>query len=155
MAAKKKPARKISAPALKKHRFNPRSKANLKPWQPGQSGNPAGRVKGSRNTLSEQYLSSVCAIYDECGDEAVREAVRRDPEVLIKVVTSLLPKKIDIDARSAVYVIGDRPLSADEWAEQFSETPPRVEAAGGTAGSPNKVPAPGGVLRGSKRRRKD
>src|SRR5262245_33082869 len=28
----------------------------LTPWKPGQSGNPAGRPKGSRNRLSEDFI---------------------------------------------------------------------------------------------------
>jgi hypothetical protein len=34
-----------------------KGKQGLKPpWQPGQSGNPKGRQKGSRNRLCEQFL---------------------------------------------------------------------------------------------------
>ena len=27
------------------------------PWKPGESGNPAGRPKGSRNKLSEEFVA--------------------------------------------------------------------------------------------------
>ena len=28
-----------------------------RPWKPGESGNPAGRPKGSRNKLSEEFIA--------------------------------------------------------------------------------------------------
>jgi hypothetical protein len=109
--------RKIGASAPKKHRLNERSKANLKPaWQPGQSGNPAGRQKGSRNKLSEQYLATVCAVYDECGDEIVREEIRRDPGAFVKMVMSLIPKKIEVEGNQVTfYAEVPKAASDDEW----------------------------------------
>ena len=29
------------------------------PWKPGESGNPAGRPKGSRNKLGEEFITEV------------------------------------------------------------------------------------------------
>lgn len=34
-----------------------KQRSNLKPFKPGQSGNPAGRPKGTRNKLSENFVA--------------------------------------------------------------------------------------------------
>lgn len=132
----KKPARKIGASAPKKHRTSERSKANLKPvWKPGESGNPAGRQKGSRNKLSEDVLRDFCALWEASGFDMLLKVAKSDPAMFARLAVSLIPKQLEVDARQAVYVIGDRPLSADEWANKHtdSEVPDRVEPAGRTA----------------------
>ena len=37
------------------------------PWKPGESGNPAGRPKGSRNKLSEEFVAEIYADWCEHG----------------------------------------------------------------------------------------
>lgn len=70
--------------------------SNLKPWQPGQSGNPTGRAKGSRNKLGEVFIQALHADFEAHG-ETVIEAVRKDkPAEYLKVVASLLPKQVEI-----------------------------------------------------------
>jgi Family of unknown function (DUF5681) len=46
-------------------------------FQPGQSGNPAGRPKGARNKLSECFLKALADDFDTNGI-AVIESVRND-----------------------------------------------------------------------------
>jgi uncharacterized protein DUF5681 len=38
------------------------------PWQPGQSGNPKGRVLGSRNRMSESFLEDLRATWEKRGN---------------------------------------------------------------------------------------
>jgi Family of unknown function (DUF5681) len=68
---------------------------NLRPpWQPGESGNPAGRPKGARSKLGEDFINALRADFEKHGIETV-EKVRVDrPADYIKVVASLLPKEI-------------------------------------------------------------
>jgi hypothetical protein len=65
-----------------------------RPFQPGQSGNPAGRPKGSRHRLSEAALAALCEDFEASGREAIERCRREDPGAYLRVVTSLLPKQI-------------------------------------------------------------
>ncbi len=40
---------------------------------PGHTANPHGRVPGSRNRLSEAFISALCADFEEHGAEAIAE----------------------------------------------------------------------------------
>lgn len=65
-------------------------------FKPGQSGNPAGRTKGSRNKLGEAFIEDMLADWQEHGT-AVIEAVRADkPDQYLKVVASILPKELNV-----------------------------------------------------------
>ena len=44
---------------------------NLKPFKPGQSGNPKGRPKGARNRLA-QFLEALEADFTKFGTQAYR-----------------------------------------------------------------------------------
>lgn len=69
-----------------------------KPWQfkPGQSGNPAGRAKGSRNKLGQAFVEALSDDFTAHG-KAVIQAVRVEkPAEYLKVVASLLPKQVEI-----------------------------------------------------------
>jgi hypothetical protein len=68
-----------------------------KPWQPGQSGNPAGRKPGARGKLSETFLQDLAACWQKNGVAALEKCATETPEVLIKVIASLLPKSIDLN----------------------------------------------------------
>lgn len=65
-------------------------------FQPGQSGNPNGRTKGSRNKLGEAFLKALSDDFDEHGASAIQKTRETKPEVYVKVVASLLPKRIEI-----------------------------------------------------------
>jgi hypothetical protein len=56
----------------------PLSKKSTGLWQPGQSGNPVGRPKGSRNRISAQKLAI---------EEALRDQLNMEmPEILLKAI---------------------------------------------------------------------
>ena len=70
-----------------------------KPWQfkPGQSGNPAGRPKGSRQKLAESFLADLAAHWSLNGKNALQEAYEKNPVEYVRVVASLLPKNVAVD----------------------------------------------------------
>lgn len=69
--------------------------ANLAPpWRPGQSGNPAGRQRGSRNKLSEDFFKALADDFAEHGIAALKAMRAERPSDYIKAVASLQSKEI-------------------------------------------------------------
>lgn len=69
----------------------------LTPWKPGQSGNPKGRAKGSRNKLAEAFVSDLYADWQEHGVAAIAQVRVERPHEYVKVVASILPKEVKIE----------------------------------------------------------
>jgi hypothetical protein len=65
------------------------------PWKPGQSGNPAGRKKGSRHKLSELLLSKLCADFEEHGEAVIKEVREKKPEAYLAAAVAILPKQVE------------------------------------------------------------
>jgi uncharacterized protein DUF5681 len=71
--------------------------ANRGQYKPGQSGNPAGRPKGSRNKLSESFLKALSDDFESNGIEVI-EKVRNDrPHEYLKIVATVLPKQMQLE----------------------------------------------------------
>lgn len=65
-------------------------------FKPGQSGNPAGRPKGARSKLGEQFLQDLYADWQKHGAEVVERVRDEKPDAYLKVVASILPKEIEL-----------------------------------------------------------
>lgn len=64
-------------------------------WQPGESGNPKGRPRGSRARLSEKLLSGLERIYDQKGDAGLKQWADRDPGQFYKTIAGVIPRKLE------------------------------------------------------------
>ena len=73
---------------------------NLKPFKPGQSGNPKGRPKGARNRLGTQFLEALEADFNKHGAQAIALVREKKPEVYMRVVADLLPKEANINVEA-------------------------------------------------------
>lgn len=68
-----------------------------KPFEPGQSGNPAGRPKGARSKLGEAFIEDMLADWEANGPAAIVTVRTDKPEVYLKVVASILPKDLNVN----------------------------------------------------------
>jgi hypothetical protein len=65
---------------------------NLKPWKPGQSGNPAGKPPGTRHAFSQGFIRDFALVWAEEGLEAVRKVARKSPERMFEDARLTIPK---------------------------------------------------------------
>ena len=79
-------------------------------FKPGQSGNPKGRKSGSRNALSEAFISAINQDFVEHG-VAVIKAVREDnPAAYLKIIASIVPKDLNINPGRTLEDMSDEDL---------------------------------------------
>jgi uncharacterized protein DUF5681 len=61
----------------------------------GHSGNPAGRPKGSRNKLGEQFIADLHNEWQRSGVAALKRVAEDDPVAFVRTVAGILPKELD------------------------------------------------------------
>lgn len=77
---------------------DPTDEEQSKPWlfKPGQSGNPNGRAKGSRNKLGEAFLEALHNDFKEHGVKAIIDMREDSPKDYVKVISSTLPAQLNV-----------------------------------------------------------
>ncbi|MEO1642142.1 MAG: hypothetical protein AAFR74_02320 [Pseudomonadota bacterium] len=65
-------------------------------FQKGNKASP-GRPKGSRNKLGEAFIADLFAAWERDGADAIQRVIRDKPDVFLKVVSTLIPKQVDIN----------------------------------------------------------
>jgi len=113
-------------------------------WQPGESGNPAGRMRGSRNRLSEAVISALLRDFSKHGEKAIAKVRRTQPAAYLKCLVLLVPREHKVEHSNPLKAMSDEEL--DEALAALRELlAKRAEAANvieGTA-KPVALPAPG------------
>jgi hypothetical protein len=79
-------------------------------WQRGQSGNPAGRLRGSRNALSEEVICALLRDFRQHGQKAVARVRRMQPAAYLKILALLVPREMKLEHSSAVKAMTDEQL---------------------------------------------
>lgn len=91
----------------------PQKQGLKKAWAEGQSGNPNGRPKGSRNKLGEAFIEALHNDFQDHGAAVIAKVRDEKPDQYLKVIASLLPKEVKI--------VDERELSNDELLERIRQ----------------------------------
>jgi Family of unknown function (DUF5681) len=79
-------------------------------WQPGVSGNPAGRLRGSRNALSEEVICALLRDFRQHGQKAVARVRRTQPAAYLKILALLVPREMKVEHSGGVKAMTDEQL---------------------------------------------
>lgn len=98
------------------------------PFQPGKSGNSAGRPKGTRNKLGEDFIAAISTDFAEHGPAVIARVRTEAPAAYLKVVASLMPREMKVEAARPLEQMSDDELMAivaaadAEGETEFSES---------------------------------
>lgn len=76
----------------------------------GQSGNPAGRPKGSRCKLSEAFLRAIYEDFRQHGAAVIEQVRREEPVQYLRIIVSVIPKALHVEAGDDLADISDEDL---------------------------------------------
>src|SRR5262245_5641615 len=81
-------------------------------WQPGHSGNPAGRLRGSRNKLSEEVICALLRDFQQHGQKAVARVRQTQPAAYLKILALLCPREHKVEHSNVIKSLSDQELEA-------------------------------------------
>ena len=81
-------------------------------WQRGQSGNPAGRPRGSRNALSEEVICALLRDFRQHGQKAVARVRQTQPAAYLKILALLVPREHKVQHSNSLKDLTDEQLEA-------------------------------------------
>src|SRR6516225_2433713 len=108
--------------------------------------NPAGRLRGSRNKLSEEVICALLRDFREHGQKAIAKVRRDQPGVYLKVLALLIPRQDKLEHTNTIKTMTDEEL---ESAIAFLHEMMAAQAVGSAhlvemKAEPAALPAPGG-----------
>jgi hypothetical protein len=111
-------------------------------WQPGQSGNLVGRLRGSRNKLSEAVICALLRDFSKHGEKAIAKVRRTQPAAYLKILALLVPREHKVEHSNSLKNWTDEELEAgieyikSMLAAQAAEGAKVIEGAADTVALP-------------------
>lgn len=65
-------------------------------FEKGKSGNPAGRPPGTKNKISEKFITALTADFEQHGETVIAQVRADKPEAYLKIVADLVPKDVNL-----------------------------------------------------------
>ena len=66
-------------------------------FQPGRSGNPSGRRRGSRNKITRDLKAVYMTVFEKMGGvQGLLDWARKNPDVFYSQISKMLPKDLEI-----------------------------------------------------------
>ena len=79
---------------------------------PGESGNPTGRLRGSRNKLSEEVICALLRDFRQHGQKAVARVRQTQPAAYLKILALLIPREHKVEHSNLLKELSDEQLEA-------------------------------------------
>ena len=80
--------------------------------RPKGCGGPAGRLRGSRNKLSEEVICALLRDFREHGQKAIAKVRRTQPAAYLKVLALLVPREHKVEHSNSLKDLTDEQLEA-------------------------------------------
>src|SRR6266581_954757 len=82
----------------------------LRETSPDFLGNPAGRLRGSRNRLSEAVICALLRDFSKHGEKAIAKVRRTQPAAYLKICALLVPKEMKLEHTNPLSSLSDEEL---------------------------------------------
>jgi hypothetical protein len=75
-------------------------------WQPGQSGNAAGKPAGARSRFSRAFLEDLAEVWSELGRGAMVSTARTNPSTFFAIASKLIPANVELTIKETYGGLG-------------------------------------------------